>query len=135
MVTDRNHKYREMAARGKYQRLYTHLLVHEAQEWRASFNEIESIIGFELPASARLHRPWWANQKGASGHSQALAWNIAGWETAEVDLNSETLTFRRRRRQEPVRKPSLDEVWPVHPTAKWPTGMSLRREDLYEDRV
>lgn len=135
MVVDRNQKYREMAVRGKYQRLYTHLLVHQAQEWRTSFSEIESIIGFELPASARIHRPWWANQKSTSGHSQALAWNIAGWETAEVDLESETLTFRRRRRQEADRRPSLDEVWPVHPTAKWPEGMSLRREDMYEGRT
>ena len=135
MVIDRNQKFREMAVRGKYQRLYTHLLVQQAQEWRTSFSEIESIIGFELPASARIHRPWWANQSGASGHSQALAWNIAGWDTAEVDMDSETLTFRRRRRPEADSRPSLDEIWPVHATAKWPEGLSLRREDLYEDRV
>lgn len=135
MVTDRNQKYREMAVRGKYQRLYTHLLVHQAEEWRTSFSEIESIIGFELPASARIHRPWWANQSNASGHTQALAWNIAGWETAEVDMDSETLIFRRRRRPRTDRKPTLDEVWPAHPTARWPEGLSLRREDLYEDRV
>ena len=35
----------------------------------------------------------------------------------------------------PVRRPTLDEAWPVHPTAAWPEGLSLRREDLYEDRV
>ncbi len=29
----------------------------------------------------------------------------------------------------------LDQAWPVHPTATWPEGMSLRREDLYEERV
>ena len=135
MALDRNRKYREMAARGKYQRLFTHLSGHQAQEWRTSFGEIESIIGFELPASARLHRPWWANQSSANGHSQALAWSVAGWETAEVDMDSETLLFRRRKRPETDRKLSLDEVWPVHPTAKWPEGLSLRREDMYEGRV
>ncbi len=134
MVIDKSHKYRAMAARGKYQRLYSHLLAHQVQEWRTSFSEIESIIGFELPASARIHRPWWANQRGASGHTQALAWNIAGWETAEVDMDSETLTFRRRSGMEADRRPSLDEVWPVHPTARWPDGLSLRREELYEYR-
>ena len=134
MVIDKQRKYREMAVRGKYQRLYTHLLVHQAQEWRTSFSEIESIIGFELPASARIHRPWWANQRSASGHTQALAWNIAGWETAEVDMDSETLTFRRRSGTEADRGPTLDEVWPVHPTARWPEGLSLRRQDLYEAR-
>lgn len=49
------------------------------------FGEIEAIMDFELPASARLHRPWWSNQTGGSGHSQAFAWGAAGWETAEVD--------------------------------------------------
>ena len=130
MVIDRN-KYREMAVRGKYQRLYTYLSVHRAQEWRTSFSEIESIIGFELPASARIHRPWWANRRSVSGHTQALAWNIAGWETAEVDMDSETLIFRRRSRPDADRRPSLDEVWPVHPTARWPEGLSLGREGLY----
>ena len=33
-----------------------------------------------------------------------------------------------------VSKPNLNEVWPVHPTAVWPEGLSLRREDMYEDR-
>ena len=35
----------------------------------------------------------------------------------------------------PVRRLPLDEVWPVHPTATWPEGLSLRRENIYEDRV
>ena len=132
MVIDGNHEYRAMVARGKYQRLYSYLLSHQVQEWRTSFSEIEAIIGFELPASARIHRPWWANQRGASGHTQALAWNIAGWETAEVDMDSETLTFRRRSGMEAECRPSLNEVWPVHPTARWPVGLGLRRQDLYE---
>ncbi len=132
MVMDGNHENRKMAARGKYQGLYAYLLVHQAQEWRTSFSEIEAIIGFELPPSARIHRPWWANRRSASGHTQALAWNIAGWETAEVDMHSETLTFRRRSGMEADRIPSLDEVWPVHPTARWPEGLNLRRQDLYE---
>ena len=34
-----------------------------------------------------------------------------------------------------VSKPNLDEMWPVHPTAVWPEELSLRREDMYEDRV
>ena len=134
-MIDRNRKYREMAARGKYKRLYTHLCALPNQEWRTSFSEVESVIGFDLPASARLHRPWWANQSGGNGHSQALAWGIAGWETADVDMDGETLLFRRRERPEVVRKPSLDEIWPVHPTAVWPEGLSLRREDIYEDRI
>ena len=96
MTIDRDQKYRDMAVRGKYRRLYTHLCSLPARAWRTTFGEIESILGFELPASARLHRPWWSNQRGGNGHSQALAWSVAGWETASVDMDSETLLLRPR---------------------------------------
>ena len=135
MASDRDQKYREMAARGKYQRLYLYLCDLQVEEWRTSFGEIESIIVFELLPSARLHRPWWANQSRGNGHSQALAWSVAGWETAEVHMDSETLLLRRRKRPQAVRRLSPDEVWPVHPTAVWPEGLILRREDIYQDRV
>lgn len=134
MAIDRDQKYRQMAVRGKYRRLYTHLCGLPGQEWRTSFEEIESIIGFELPPSARLHRPWWANQGSGNGHSQALAWSVAGWETADVDMDAETLLLRRRKRAEATRKFNLDEVWPAWSVGTWPEGLSLRREDMYEDR-
>lgn len=134
MTMNREQRFRQMAARSKYQRLYTHLCGLTAQEWRTSFSEIESIMGFELPASARFHRPWWSNQTGGNGHSQALAWGAAGWETAEVEMDAETLLFRRTDPRPVLRLP-LDEAWPVHPTAVWPEGLSLRREDLYDERV
>ena len=135
MSLDRDQKYREMAIRGKYHQLYTHLCGRPAQEWRTTFSEIESIIGFELPDSARLHRPWWSNQGRGNGHSQALAWGVAGWETAEVDMDAETLALRPIRRPVVKRVLSLDEVWPVHSAGGWPADLSLRREDMYEDRM
>ncbi len=135
MAIDRDRKYREMANRGKYRKLYTHLCGLRVEEWRTSYGEIESILGFELPPSARLHRPWWANQRGGNGHSQALAWGVAGWETAEVDMDAETLLFRRRKPAQAVRKPGLDEVWPVRSVGRWPEGLSLGREELYGDRL
>ena len=84
-----------MVIRGKYQRLYSYLSSLQVSEWRTSFNEVEVVIGFDLPPSARLHRPWWGNQRGGSGHSHALAWSVAGWKTAEVDMDAETLVFQR----------------------------------------
>ncbi len=66
---DRDHKYREMAARGKYQMLYNYMCRLETWGWRTTLRELESIIGFELSASARLHRFWCANQGSGSGHS------------------------------------------------------------------
>ncbi len=135
MDLDQVRKYREMAIRGKYQRLYTFLCRLRAEEWRTTFSEIESILGFTLPVSARLHRPWWANQSGGSGHSQALAWGVAGWETSEVDMTAETLLLRRGKCAETMRPRTLNAVWPVHRAGAWPQGLSLRREDLYEDRA
>ena len=134
MTIAREQRYREMAGRGKYHKLYTHLSNLGMQEWNTSFNEIEAILGFELPASARLHRPWWGNQSNGNGHSQSLAWTLAGWETAHVNMDAETLLLRRKH-PEVVRKLSLDEWWPPHPTARLAEGVSLRREDMYEDRV
>ena len=46
-------------------------------------------------------------------------------------MEEQTTMDNEQERQEPVPRPSLDEVWPVHPTARWAKGVSLRREDLY----
>ena len=135
MTTDRNRKCQEMASRGKYNRLYRHLCNLPSREWRTTFREIESIMGFELPASARLHRPWWANQRGSSGHSQALAWSVAGWETAEVDMDAETLLLRPQKARAVTSRFSLDQILPVHSAGGWPGDLSLRREDIYEERI
>ena len=124
-----------MAVAGKYDRLYAHLCGLQIQEWRTTFGEIESIIGDKLPPVARKDRPWWANQKKAANRPQCLAWTAAGWKTEKVDMGAETLVFRRVEREEPHRKVNLDEIWPIHPTAVWPEGLSLRREDMYEDRM
>ena len=54
---DRERLLREVAARGKYAPLYRRLSASCGAEWRASFCEVEAILGFRLPDSARLHRP------------------------------------------------------------------------------
>ena len=61
---------------------------------RLSFADIEHIIGGPLPASARRHRPWWANERSGS-HVHASAWMGAGRRTANVDLNLGTVDFTR----------------------------------------
>ena len=54
---------RAMAKRGKYALLHDFLiqrfLLNPTQkEWKTTFQEIERILGFRLPNSARIHRPW-----------------------------------------------------------------------------
>lgn len=84
----------EAVKRGKYAPLFRHLDKLATSQWSTTFAALERILGFELPKSARLYRPWWANDS-KSGHSQSMAWDVAGWKTANVDLDAETLTFRR----------------------------------------
>lgn len=75
----------------KYEPLQRFLESQRSGEFPMSFREVEAVLGFRLPPSAREHRPWWAN----GGHAQARAWTEAGWETARVDLASERLVFVR----------------------------------------
>ena len=82
------------AMRGKYAPLYRYLITRTGFQWRTSFGEIETVLGFDLPASARRHQAWWANEDGGS-HSHARAWREAGWRPREVNLRAETLVFER----------------------------------------
>jgi len=62
--------------------------------WRASFSEIESILGFPLPPSARKFNAWWENETRGS-HSHARSWLSAGWRTRNLNLTGETVEFCR----------------------------------------
>jgi hypothetical protein len=55
------------------------------------FSDIEELLGFPLPRSARRHAAWWSNSGGA--HVQSLAWMNAGYRTEDVDLEQETVRF------------------------------------------
>lgn len=135
MSLDRDLKRGKKAIRSKYRKLFWRLCALNRDEWRTTFKEIEAVLDFKLPPSARRHSAWWANDSGG-WHSQANAWNAAGWEIAEVDMEAETLVLRRMWRPQFIHRLSFDELFPVHPTARWPKeGMSLRREDIYDDRV
>jgi hypothetical protein len=58
-----------------------------------TFAEIENILEFSLPESARRYQAWWANNP-IDGR-QSMAWLSAGRETEDLDLGGETVTFRR----------------------------------------
>ncbi len=131
---------REAASRGKYAPLYRYLLALTAIDWRTSFSELEAILGFQLPNSARLYRPWWSNQNRGAGHSHALAWSAAGWKTRAVDLEAETLVFERMQGSSASLdhstrggKFNLDKLWPAIPGGSWPPGFSVSREQIYDE--
>jgi YD repeat-containing protein len=77
----------------KYYPLRLHLLRQTQGRVPMTFQQVESVIGGPLPASARRHRPWWAND--ATGHAHAQAWLEAGYRTEQVDMDGEKLVFVR----------------------------------------
>ena len=96
MANDRRKLLESVARRGKYAPLYEYLMGLEVSECHMTFAQLEQVLGFSLPNSARVHRPWWANQGEKGGHSHALAWEVAGWMTTQVDMAGETLKFVKK---------------------------------------
>ena len=76
----------------KYEPIGRHLAGVDKDTTTLTFDEIQDLIGTELPASARKHRAWWANTET---HSQALTRISNGWLVQEADLEEGTVTFRR----------------------------------------
>lgn len=79
--------------RGKYRPLYDHLQTLDDDRWDAGFPDVEDVLGSDLPASARNHQAWWANETATHSHSRA--WVAAGFHTANVNLSREQVTFVR----------------------------------------
>jgi hypothetical protein len=55
-----------------------------------TFKQIETILGFALPSSARTAPQWWEND---GAHSQCVAWINAGFETRNLNLAGESVEF------------------------------------------
>lgn len=56
-----------------------------------SFDEIEAILGAQLPAASR-YRAWWSNNPGNSAMTRA--WLRAGFVSEKVEMDARRLTFR-----------------------------------------
>lgn len=96
---------------GKYEPLGDHLRALQGNNWNANFDEIERVLGFRLPKSARDHRAWWSNHSGGN-HSQAAVWVEAGWETRDIDQKRERIRFERVRRARSAHSPSVIPIEP-----------------------
>lgn len=95
----------------KYYGLGQHLAALRLDQWRPTFREIEAVLGFSLPASARTYPAWWSN---GSGMPQSSEWLDTGWRTEELDLGSERVTFRRSVSSRPKAKPPATERDPLN---------------------
>lgn len=58
-----------------------------------SFDQIENILGSELPASAKKYRQWWENNSDY-GHVWAKSWLDKGWKVSKVKLGEYVIFCR-----------------------------------------
>lgn len=77
----------------KYDPITRHLSAQQTPRLRLSFSDIERILGFKLPQSARKYPAWWAND--ATPGRQSASWPSASWMAEEVDIPGEKVGFRR----------------------------------------
>jgi len=72
---------------GKYTSLENYLLSlpKHKREVMLSFEQIEGILKFKLPASAYEDERWWLREKEGN-HVHARAWANAGWKIQQVDV-------------------------------------------------
>ncbi|BCQ30168.1 HNH endonuclease (plasmid) [Caballeronia sp. NK8] len=80
----------------KYAPLGVYLQQATASDLTLTFDQVEQIIGTNLPPSASKHDEWWQNSTpGSDSHVQALAWMTTGWRKLRVDRSARYVTFAR----------------------------------------
>lgn len=77
----------------KYEPLTTYLNLCKKTSIKLTYSEIEEILGFELPLSARKYKEWWGNGR-SHPNSQSKAWEEAGYKTTDVILG-ESVVFEK----------------------------------------
>lgn len=88
----------------KYLPLSEHLSRHAGDEWRASFADIETVLGAPLPKAAQ-QAGWWA---GGVEKPHQRAWLDHDWRVAEVDKAAGVVIFRRDRLADDVQPQTSD---------------------------
>jgi CBS domain-containing protein len=81
------------SAESRYAPLAEWLHMIELDKVTLNFAHVEGIIQDSLPASARKHRNWWAND--SVGHVQSKQWLKVGWRVSDVSLAEEIVVFSR----------------------------------------
>ena len=77
----------------EYVSLYTYLEHRYASIVVLTFEQMEALLGFALPASACTERDWWT-AAAVNTHRHSAAWMEAG-RTASPNLPARTVTFER----------------------------------------
>ncbi len=73
------------------------------------FEEIERILGFSLPKSARTYRAWWANEARGSHSHAKYGWMHGGYRVHSLSFKTERVTFVREDGGSRTRQPVLGD--------------------------
>jgi hypothetical protein len=74
----------------KYEPLTTYLNLCKKHKVKLTYNEIEDVLGFDLPPSAMKYKAWWNNND--KRHSHSVSWCEAGYKTTDIILG-ESVVF------------------------------------------
>ena len=99
----------------KYDPLTKRLASQKGGEWKASFAELEKLLGAPLPKTARTGKAWW---KSDAATPQAKAW--AGWR---AEPGKDAVVFRRT-------APPASESKAVEPASSEDTPPILKRLEV-----
>lgn len=93
----------------RYSPLGRHLEGLGGERVSMRFEEIERILGFSLPRSARKYRAWWANEvRGSHSHAK-YGWMHGGYRVHSLRIETEQVTFVREEGRPRSRKPVLGD--------------------------
>jgi hypothetical protein len=79
---------------GEYQALHTYLDARYARTVVLTFQQMEALLGFPLPQSARSDATWWTTAAGTADVRYQDAWKLAD-RTAAPNLMARTVIFER----------------------------------------
>jgi hypothetical protein len=85
---------------GAYHLLHVYLRDRFANRVVLTFAEIEDLLGFQLPAAARLDGLWWETAANGVRSAQSDAWILAN-RTASVSLSAQRVVFDRVASRDP----------------------------------
>lgn len=103
----------------------------QAESIQLTFEEIETVLGAPLPASARTSRSWWANSR-AFNRVQAAAWMEAGYLVTSVDLDQERVAFARPKRPYRLARDRTQMEWNAETVRALRQHMGLTQQELAE---
>jgi hypothetical protein len=100
----------------KYDPLRSYLGGLRDRELPMAFRDVERVLGFSLPPSARRHPAWWSNNRGTN--VAVRAWRDAGWHTSRVNITGETLVFVRDGDRAESAAPNAGSIAPSRDVAR-----------------